>query len=70
MTAPHAVPITGPDALQEIMLRRGILEEYSLIVHNNGVLTRNGRDMVSASHTPADNDRAVEAFTALLDCLA
>jgi len=69
MTAPHAVPITGPDALQQIMFRRGILEEYSLIVHTNGVLTRNGRDMVSASHTPHDNDEAVEAYSALLECL-
>ncbi len=69
MTAPHAVPIAGPDAFQDIMLRRGILEEYSLIVHSRGVLTRNGRDMVSASHTPADNDKAVEAFAGLLDCL-
>ncbi len=69
MTAPHAVPITGPDALQQIMFRRGILEEYSLIVHSNGVLTRNGRDMVSASHSKADNDKAVKAYAALLDCL-
>ncbi len=70
MTAPHAVPITGPEALQEIMSRRGILEEYSFIVHASGVLTRNGRDMVSASHTRADNDSAVAAFAALLECLA
>ncbi|HTP58325.1 MAG TPA: aminotransferase class III-fold pyridoxal phosphate-dependent enzyme [Spirochaetia bacterium] len=70
MTAPHAVPITGPEALSEIMLRRGILEEYSMIVHAHGVLTRNGRDMVSASHTPADNDAAVKAFSALLDSLS
>ncbi|HUI70162.1 MAG TPA: aminotransferase class III-fold pyridoxal phosphate-dependent enzyme [Spirochaetia bacterium] len=69
MTAPHAVPITGPDALQQIMFRRGILEEYSMIVHANGVLTRNGRDMVSASHTPSDNDKAVGAYAALLECL-
>ena len=69
MTAPHAVLITGPDALNEIMLRRGILEEYSMIVHANGVLTRNGRDMVSASHTKADNDTAVKAFNALLECM-
>ena len=70
MTAPHAVPITGQEALREIMFRRGILEEYSMIVHSEGVLTRNGRDMVSASHTKADNDKAVEAFEALLDCMA
>jgi glutamate-1-semialdehyde 2,1-aminomutase len=70
MTAPHAVPIAGPDALQEIMLRRGTLEQYSFIVHANGILTRNGRDMVSASHTHADNDLAVQAFAALLDCMA
>ncbi len=70
MTAPHGVPISGPEALPEIMMRRGILEEYSLIVHSRGVLTRNGRDMVSASHTPKDNDRAVQAFAALLEHLA
>ncbi|HVO40312.1 MAG TPA: aminotransferase class III-fold pyridoxal phosphate-dependent enzyme [Spirochaetia bacterium] len=70
MTAPHAVPIRGPEALQEIMHRRGILEEYSMIVHANGVLTRNGRDMVSASHSRQDNDKAVQAWSVLLDSLA
>jgi len=40
-----------------------------MIVHAHGVLTRNGRDMVSCSHTTRDNDTAVQAFTALLDCL-
>jgi len=37
-----------------------------LCVHG---LTRNGRDMVSSAHTTKDNDRAVQAFSALIDTL-
>jgi glutamate-1-semialdehyde 2,1-aminomutase len=70
MTAPHGVPLTGPEAFPEILRRRGLLEEYSMVVHANGVLTRNGRDMVSTSHTTKDNNRAVKAFGALIDALA
>ena len=69
MTAPHGVPLTGPEVFPEIISRRGILDEYSMIVHANGVLTRNGRDMVSCSHTTKDNDTAVKAFAALVDTL-
>ena len=69
MTAPHGVPLTGPEAFPEIISRRGLLEEYSAIVHAHGVFTRNGRDMVSCAHTTKDNDRAVKAFSALLDTL-
>ena len=69
MTAPHGVPLTGPEVFPEILLRRGLLEQYSAIVHAHGVLTRNGRDMVSCAHTTRDNDRAVAAFGALLDTL-
>jgi len=69
MTAPHGVPLTGPEVFPEIIARRGILEEYSMMVHANGVLTRNGRDMVSCAHTARDNDTAVAAFTALVDSL-
>jgi glutamate-1-semialdehyde 2,1-aminomutase len=69
MTAPHGVPLTGPEVFPEIIGRRAILEEYSLIVHANGVLTRNGRDMVSSTHSTKDNDKAVQAFSALIDTL-
>jgi glutamate-1-semialdehyde 2,1-aminomutase len=69
MTAPHGVPLTGPEVFPEIIFRRGILEEYSMMVHANGVLTRNGRDMVSCAHTTKDNDTAVKAFEALVDSL-
>jgi len=69
MTAPHGVPLTGPEVFPEILVRRGLLEQYSAIVHAHGVLTRNGRDMVSSAHTTKDNDRAVAAFGALLDVL-
>jgi glutamate-1-semialdehyde aminotransferase len=69
MTAPHGVPLTGPEVFPEILHRRGLLDGYSLVVHANGVLTRNGRDMVSTSHTTKDNDRAVKAFGALIDML-
>ncbi len=69
MTAPHAVPLTSPNAFGEVIYRRAVLAEYSLIVHSRGVLTRMGRDMISCSHTLRDNDRAVEAFDALLDAL-
>jgi glutamate-1-semialdehyde 2,1-aminomutase len=67
MTAPHGVPLTGPEVFPEVIMRRGLLEQYSAIVHANGVLTRNGRDMVSCAHTTRDNDRAVAAFSALID---
>jgi glutamate-1-semialdehyde 2,1-aminomutase len=70
MTAPHGVPLTGPEVFPEIIGRRALLEEYSAVVHANGVLTRNGRDMVSCAHTTKDNDKAVAAFTALIDTLA
>ncbi len=69
MTAPHGVPLTGPEVFPEIISRRGLLEEYSAIVHAHGVLTRNGRDMVSCAHTTKDNDRAVKAFGALIEAL-
>jgi glutamate-1-semialdehyde aminotransferase len=69
MTAPHGVPLTGPEVFPEILTRRALLDEYSLVVHGNGVLTRNGRDMVSCAHTTKDNDRAVMAFSALIDAL-
>jgi glutamate-1-semialdehyde aminotransferase len=69
MTAPHAVPLTSPEKLQEVVSRRKILAEYSLIVQEQGVLTRMGRDMISCSHTVKDNDAAVKAYAALLDAL-
>ena len=69
MTAPHGVPLTGPEVFPVVIARRGLLEQYSAVVHAHGVLTRNGRDMVSTAHTTKDNDRAVEAFSALIDLL-
>ncbi len=69
MAAAHGGPLDGPQAFQEIVHRRGLLEQYSLVLHANGVLTRNGRDMVSCSHTVRDNDRGVTAFAALIDTL-
>ena len=69
MTAPHGVPLTGPGVFPEVIARRGLLEQYSAVVHAHGVLTRNGRDMVCTAHTVKDNDRAVEAFAALIDLL-
>jgi len=69
MTAPHGVPLTGPEMFPEVIARRALLEQYSAVVHAHGVLTRNGRDMVSCAHTTRDNDRAVKAFSALIDLL-
>jgi glutamate-1-semialdehyde 2,1-aminomutase len=69
MTAPHGVPLTGPEAMQEIIHRRAMLEEYSFMLHAQGVLSLNGRDMVSCSHTAPDNDKAVQAFSTLIDSL-
>ncbi len=69
MTAPHGVPLTGPEVFPEVLARRGLLEQYSAVVHAHGVLTRNGRDMVCTAHTTKDSDRAVEAFSALIDLL-
>ncbi|MBA7689875.1 Glutamate-1-semialdehyde 2,1-aminomutase [subsurface metagenome] len=69
LTAPHAVPLTSPDAIAEVLTRRGILSHYALAVHNQGVLTRMGRDMISCSHTEEDNDRAAKAYEAMVDIL-
>ncbi len=69
MTAPQAVPLTSPEKLQEVLLRRGILADYSLIVEERGVLSRMGRDMISCSHTLRDNDKAVQAYASLIDAL-
>ena len=69
MTAAHGVPLTGPEVFPEILGRRALLEQYSAVIHAHGVLTRNGRDMVSCVHTARDNDLAVEAFSALVDLL-
>jgi hypothetical protein len=55
--------------MQEIIHRRAMLEEYSFILHAQGVLSRNGRDMVSCSHVANDNDKAVQAFSTLIDSL-
>ena len=69
LTAPHAVKLDSPGALEEVIRRRGVLAEYSLLVQNQGVLTRMGRDMISCGHTREDNTRAVAAYGALLDVL-
>jgi glutamate-1-semialdehyde 2,1-aminomutase len=69
LTAPHAVPLDGSDAVQEILDRRNALAAYMVPVQNAGVLSRMGRDMVSCAHTNADNERAVSAYERLLDIL-
>lgn len=69
MTAPHAVPLTTPAAFPEVIRRRSLLSEYSLVVIERGVLTRMGRDMISCSHAAEDNDRAVAAYGALVEAL-
>jgi len=69
MTAPHGVPLTGPEAMPEIIHRRAILDEYSALLHAQGVLSLSGRDMVSCSHATKDNDKAVQAFSTLIDSL-
>ncbi len=70
LTAPHAVPLTSPEKLLEVVERRRILVDYSIVIMDRGVLSRMGRDMISASHTPADNDAAVAAYAALIEALA
>jgi glutamate-1-semialdehyde aminotransferase len=68
MTAPHAVRLT-PQTVPEMLARRAMLAQYALVVQHGGVLSRMGRDMISVSHTAADNDRAVEAYGRLLELL-
>ena len=68
MTAPHAVRLT-PQTVPQILARRAMLAQYALVVQHAGVLSRMGRDMISVSHTAADNDRAVEAYGRLLELL-
>jgi len=69
MTAPHGVALTGPEAMQDIIHRRAMLEEYSFVLHSQGLLSLNGRDMVSCVHATRDNDKAVKAFSTLIDSL-
>ncbi|HET6485734.1 MAG TPA: aminotransferase class III-fold pyridoxal phosphate-dependent enzyme [Spirochaetia bacterium] len=69
MAAAHGVPLDGPGAFQEIVQRRTLIEQYSVVLHARGVLSRNGRDMVSCSHTTQDNDLGVAAFASLIDIL-
>lgn len=69
LTAPHAVPLTSPEAIGEVLMRRALLADYALAVHHQGVLSRMGRDMISTAHTPEDNDQAVAAYGALIDLL-
>ncbi|MFF4031270.1 aspartate aminotransferase family protein [Streptomyces sviceus] len=69
LTAPHAVPLRGPDDFAEVLRRREILSRYMLPVQNAGVLSRMGRDMLCAAHTAADNDKVVTAYDRLLDLL-
>lgn len=68
MTCPQAVDLT-PETVPEMLSRRAMLAQYALVVQHAGVLSRMGRDMISVSHTAADNDRAVEAYGRLLDVL-
>ena len=69
LTAPHAVKMTSEESMREILYRRSIIGEYAVAVHNAGVMSRMGRDMMSCAHTPEDNDRAVKAYSAMLDLL-
>ena len=67
LTAPHAVPLTSAEALNEVVQRRKILSSYSAVVSSAGVLSRNGRDFVSCAQTIEDNDKYVLAYEKLLN---
>jgi glutamate-1-semialdehyde aminotransferase len=69
MTAPHAVPLTSPQSMEEVIARRSKLTDYSLILLEKGILSYRGRDMISCSHTVKDNDAAVGAYAALIEAL-
>jgi glutamate-1-semialdehyde aminotransferase len=69
MTAPHAVPMDRSNRMEEVLERRGVLSRYMVPVHNRGVMSRMGRDMVSSAHDSKDNDRLVAAYDGLLDIL-
>jgi glutamate-1-semialdehyde aminotransferase len=69
LTAPHAVPLTSPEALMEVVQRRQILSSYSAIVASTGVLSRHGRDFVSCAHGAEDNDRYVAGYEKLMQSL-
>jgi glutamate-1-semialdehyde 2,1-aminomutase len=70
LTAPHAVPLRGPEDAEEILHRRDLLSRYMLPVQNSGVLSRMGRDMLSCAHTEADNDKVVAAYARFLDFIS
>ena len=69
LTAPHAVPITGPDSIGEIIRRRQVLSQYACVLQHAGVLSRMGRDMVCCAHSREDNARVEGAWAHLLDVL-
>ncbi len=69
MTAPHAVNIDSAESLHEVIQRRSILSQYAMIVANQGVLSRMGRDFVSCAHTIDDNDAYVKAYAVLMEAL-
>jgi glutamate-1-semialdehyde 2,1-aminomutase len=69
MTAPHAVAINSEQAIMDVLSRRKALSDYAMIVSSAGVLSRMGRDFVSAAHTEADLDQYVLAYEKLLHVL-
>jgi len=69
LTAPHALDISTPEAMIDVVKRRSIIVDYALVLHNEGILSRMGRDMISCSHTVEDNKKAVEAYAKLIDIL-
>jgi glutamate-1-semialdehyde aminotransferase len=69
LTAPQAVALRGPQALQDVLDRRQILGSYMLPVQNAGVQSRMGRDLITTAHSEADNQKVVAAYDRLLDLL-
>ncbi|WP_158891676.1 aminotransferase class III-fold pyridoxal phosphate-dependent enzyme [Amycolatopsis anabasis] len=70
LTAGHAIPLEDGEAVAEASARRDVLADYMIPVANAGVLSRQGRDMVSCAHTAADVAKVVNAYAHLIDCLA
>jgi glutamate-1-semialdehyde 2,1-aminomutase len=69
LTASQWVPLTGPEALADVLDRRQILSSYMLPVQNAGVQSRMGRDLITLAHSREDNRKVVAAYDRLLDLL-
>ena len=67
--APTAYRVDAPGGLQEVMRRKDCLENYALVLRNEGILSLLGRGFVSAAHSGEDVAATVASYEKLMDML-